>query len=883
MSNPLSSIQLGAPEDEISFRDLRAISQRFKKLHQLKRESVRHILNNDQRQFLDVLPLILNMNHPALPGFISTATPAGIFAYQPEKRSIDAARQINRSFSLQPQRRRNQNAAIDGLFLMGSVGSIAFTKASDIDIWLCHRADLTQQELDELQKKTQALEKWATSLHLEVHFFLINSKQFLLNQKTPISADSSGETQHYLLLEEFYRTSVYIAGKVLAWWLVPPHHENDYQGYLAHLLERRFINENQILDLGGLAHVPAGEFISATQWHIYKALHSPYKSLLKLSLLECYASEYPHINWLCVDIKRAVYQGKLAGLEIDPYVLIYRKLEDYLLKAQSSERLAMIRQIFCRKVTEAAGDHRQTGALSPYEDYFREISESWQWPNNLLHVPCDPDPWNIEKLLVENEAIVEQLAHCHSKIIRFAHDHIDPNFQGCNDMKLLCKKLIAFFARKPGKIEITTTRGNELPIEPILSIVEIRHDAKDSEWCLFFGKKNRQDADLQAPLYRRPTLIEMLCWLTVNGFYRQGAALHCEVESLNLMSGELSVILGHLNEFFKSHFDFSDSLSNYEGNNSLTQSLLIINIGQTPPQSEAGPYLISHRDNPLSHGARRECLVRTVDRVSISHWNEVMTNHEQGIEGLFDCLIEIVQGTPQSTTNCLNVICRTPGYAHSIIRRIEQLFEALLELHRHDPANAAPRYLLAGGDRYAVFSNQDGRLQYQWFDGEAQLIKALSNPQALYGSVAFDSEVLAQTPIPAIYQENRPHTLQCFIYQEANAAKVYILDEKGSLHIRQHQEAASNPQVNQYARFLHAVLSRKTSEATAMEFFEIKKNCAGNWSFLPLSYHLTQLQDQSDLDLPPSMFGIADADGLQTQHFLQYKKCNKTKLDDKQH
>jgi adenylate cyclase class 1 len=938
VSDQLPTLQLGAPGEEISFRDLRSISKRFKKLHHFKRESIRHILNSSQRQFLDALPLILDANHPALPGFISSATPAGIFDYQPDNRTLDAARKINRSFNYQPRRRNNSNAAIDGLFLMGSVGSLAFTKSSDIDIWLCHRAGLTAQEFDELQKKTKALESWAASLHLEVHFFLINSKQFPLDQKKPVSADSSGDTQHYLLLEEFYRTSVYIAGKDLAWWLVPPEHENDYEAYLAHLLECRFIDADQILDLGGLAYVPADEFISATQWHIYKALHSPYKSLLKLSLMECYASEYPAVDWLSIEIKRSVYQGKLTGLGIDPYVLIYRKLENYLLKSQSHERLAMVREIFYRKVIEGRNDQHHLGSFSLYEDYFHEISVNWQGPNNAENFPNGRNLWDIEKALAENNAIIRQLALCHSKIVRFAHDHIDSEFRGNKDMRLLARKLIAFFERKQGKIEVITVHGSEIPIKPNLSIIEDGPEAEHGKWGLFCDKKNQQDETIQAPLYRRQTLIEILCWLTVNGFYRHGTPIRYAIKSLNLTGGELNTILNRLDTFFKKHFDFSDSLGNYAGSNGLTHSLLIINIGQTPPEMEAGPYVITSRSNPLSHGTGRECLIRTIDRVSVSHWNEVLSSHGRGIEGLCDCLTGIVNETPQSgTADSLTVICHTLGHAHNIIRHIKKLFEDLLQLHHTDSSNPAPRYLMAGGERYFVFSKQNGRLQYQQARDEAHLINLLSSPRELYGSVAFDVEVLAQTPIPAIYRENRPHTVQCFVYQENSDTRVYILDEKGSLFTRQHPDTAQNQIVNQYGRFLHSVLSRKTIDAASMQFYELRKSAPTVWSFRPIPFDLPSEQEQNrlrvavasldsvipinlswngieftaqhygdrlfetvreriiefrrngenypiyitELDLPLSAFGTADAEGLQMLHFLEHKTKIEARLNSK--
>ena len=40
------------------------------------------------------------------------------------------------------KRKALRNYPIYSIFLMGSVGSMAFSKDSDIDIWLCHQAEL---------------------------------------------------------------------------------------------------------------------------------------------------------------------------------------------------------------------------------------------------------------------------------------------------------------------------------------------------------------------------------------------------------------------------------------------------------------------------------------------------------------------------------------------------------------------------------------------------------------------------------------------------------------------------------------------------------------------------------------------------------------------
>ena len=348
MKRTYPPIKLGSPGEEISSKDLNAVIQRFKNLNQYRLHNVQNFLQPRQRIFLHLLPLIFHQNQALLPGFISTETPFGIPDYHPNKSTIQAAKQFSKSYRY--LRKALSYYAIDGIFLMGSVGSIAFSKTSDMDIWLCHTSSLSDDELDDLRKKAYAVEKWAQTLNLEVHFFLMDSEQFRRGENAPISSESSGQTQHYLLLEEFYRTAIYVAGKAPAWWIVPPHQEDNYSGYVEHLLTNRFISSLDVIDFGGLESVPAEEFISATLWHIYKSLGSPYKSLLKLFLMECYASEYPHPQWISRSLKEAVYHGEFDIDKLDPYLLIYEKVEEYLHLVASQKRLELSRQCFYLKI-----------------------------------------------------------------------------------------------------------------------------------------------------------------------------------------------------------------------------------------------------------------------------------------------------------------------------------------------------------------------------------------------------------------------------------------------------------------------------------------------------------------------------------------------------
>ncbi|HEY8159354.1 MAG TPA: class I adenylate cyclase [Methylobacter sp.] len=548
------AIHLGSPGEEISIQDLQSIKHRFKLLNQLSKERVQLSLQPRQRVFLELLPLLFHGNFNMLPGFISQATPAGIPEYNPDAQTLNAAKQLATKFNY--TRAPSHLYPIEGLFLMGSIGSIAFSKTNDMDIWLCHQSDLSPDAINELQQKASAIEDWTESLELEVHFFLIDSNKFRLGQNTPISTESNGQTQHYLLLEEFYRTAVYIAGKSPAWWLVPPHEEGNYTHYVKHLITNRFIPEHELIDFGGFEAVPAEQFTGATLWHLYKALHAPHKSLLKLLLMECYASEYPQPQWLCRNIKEAVYQGDFMKADLDPYLLIYTKVETYLQKANNLERLALARQSFYLKVMGSSDITLDAQTRASKEPYIQQIAKSWNWPESTIDSLKQIQSWNVQKAAEEHIVIVQQLTHCYRIIMGFAKDHAPLNQESNNDLKLIGRKLHSFLEKKPGKIEIITTHAEVHSKENALSIVESSPAAKINGWALYLKYVQMNTAANFEPIQKCRTLIEILCWLVINGLYHKHLLINFNSHSLKMPDSELRSLLRQIHLFLSHNFNF---------------------------------------------------------------------------------------------------------------------------------------------------------------------------------------------------------------------------------------------------------------------------------------------------------------------------------------
>lgn len=902
MNTRFPTITLGAPGEDISKKDLFAVAQRFKHFNQSRLQRVQDFFQPRQHDFLNLLPLIFHINHPLLPGFVSLETPAGIPDYSPNKVAMDTAKQFSKGFVY--KRKALRNYPIHSIFLMGSVGSMAFSKDSDVDIWLCHQPNLTSDELNELRQKAQEVEKWAASLKIEVHFFLVNSEQFKQGVNTPISEESSGETQHYLLLEEFYRTSIYIAGRIPVWWLVPPQQESHYSLYVAHLLENRFISEADVIDFGGLENFPVAEFISATLWHIYKSLTSPHKALLKLLLMESYASEFPVPQWLCMELKQAVYQGSFSVDSLDPYLLIYSKVERYLQKAGSKQRLNLARECFHLKIMGSTEIALDTKARQLHESYLQSIATQWHWPSGLLDNFSQRKFWDIQKASAEHGVIRDQLQHCLHMILKFAGNPVDHSYRENKDLKLISRKLRAALDLQPGKVEVLSTRSMVQAQPEVLSFVEQEDAGKPGIWRLYAENVAGRLIARESAIKQADSLVELLCWTVVNGLYKKSTNLKLISSGVILSSSELSMLLAELHDFLSSRLvDKDETLDIYEKPNRFTASLLLVNLGKSLAiDTNVQQFVMSERSDPFSYGESRQCFVHEVQKISVSNWREVTLQHYSGLNGFFNCVVEVFNNSGQPITAAkLQSLCYTKVRGKSITLRIKALFDNLVRCFSNPLTQNRERYIVAGENAYYVFRCRDNVLSYYMLETHNQLLQELASAQPHFSPVLFDAYVLEQTFIPSIYNHNLPGIIQIFYHATSKHVAIYIIDEKGSLFVTQHGKAHPEHVLIHYSVFLGTLLTQvKLPTAASIKCYEIQKNSAGVISCQPVQVK----PEDSVLDLRVRIaaeqategyvvycndlkFAIVDADSFKTvkTHILSFRKshedypCHITEID----
>lgn len=791
--------------------ELRTIKRRFMAINNDRLKRVYQGLRDRQKIFFELLPLLFHINHPMLPGYLSSKTPAGIAEYTPGNRCVEAARRLSKSFTY--QRRAQRRFDIHALYLMGSSGTIAYSDTSDFDIWVCIRPDMSEEERQALAHKAGCIESWAGSLGLEAHFFIMNDEAFRRGEMQTLSRESSGSAQHHLLLDEFYRTGLLVAGRYPVWWLVPPQYEPVYAQYVHDLKHKRFIGPQDTVDFGCIVRLPAGEFFGATLWQLYKAVSSPYKSVLKILLMEAYAAEYPATELLSLRYKSAVWRGDTNLDELDPYVQMGARVEEYLLRHHETERLELARRCFYFKVNEPMSRPDRLGNITWRREAMRELVMAWGWSDAHLLMLDSRRTWKIHRVLEERQALVEVLTQSYRALSDFARRHSDGMAIDPADLHLLGRRLYAAFERKAGKVEIINPGISDDLMEERLSLHQVR--GSESGWVLFRGDVRSGDTQGQRPLKRAHSLIEVLAWCHFNRLLHPFASMiSLHPDDCDISSWELRSVTDCLQQLYPNGLLAEAEMAELARPAQVRQAALFINLGIDPMAAltREGVQLVSNRTDALSYGGRWENLALTFEQIAVTSWQEVLTVRYAGETALLDCLCDYLAWAPLSAGHkpapmaCFS-FSSTRGAP--IAHRVEEVFRSVIDWFHDGSEGRNGRYILQVGHDYFVLQAENDVPRYQRFANLTALLNHLSASQEAFSAIRADCHTLTETPLRQIFTANRPGSVQLFYQVQGDHATVYVIDERGSLF---HQQVAFHDNLTlltQFQRFLEKVRHRR--------------------------------------------------------------------------
>lgn len=819
---------------------LRDVRRRFLVVNRDRLNRAQETLKPKQRAFLEMLPLIFHLNSEHLPGFVDNDTPFGISDYSPTKAAVDAAKKHNRQFRYRKRALRAYD--IESLFFIGSTGTVAYTDRSDFDIWLCHRPAMSAERRAELQRKTAAVQAWAQSLDLEVHFFLMDVNRFRSGDFDALSQESSGSTQRHLLLDEFYRTSILVAGKPLLWWMIPAEREEIYYPTRDQMVRNNLLRDAEYIDFGPLSDIPAGEFVSAALWQIYKGIDSPYKSVLKIQLLESYADGADTSDTLSRRYKEAVWQGQLHLDELDPYVMMCNKVEEYLISRGQTDRLELARRCFYYKVGESLS--KNIGRRRRY-DWRREamavLAERWNWDEaHLTMLDSRPD-WKIHRVLDERKALVNELTYSYRLLSDYAaradaEQHIDPI-----DLNLLGRKLYTAFERKAGKVDLVNPGISRSLMELELSVHEVASPDELTSWVLYRGKVDRNEALRNQPLRRAHSVVELLAWSHFNGLIGPHTRLYLQTRVSELTIKELREVADALQRLYPDEHGYIPNMEDIGRPARTIATALFINLGIDPMAelTRQGYHLVSEWTDALNYGGARKNLALTFDQILVTSWGEILTYRYEGMGGLLDCLCQYLKWAPPSISKAPPTIAAF-SFSHSrgtsIARRIEELFSDVIHCYYTERRLETTRYLLEVEHRYMLLWLENDLFHYRRADTLPELLDQLAIPHREYSPSVVDPRALHDTPLPLIFETDREGLIQVYYLVRGQRAEIYVVDEKASLFHQTIDYFDSATLLNQLSLFIDAVRRRRSLMTTPdgngiavprAEYFEIIRDHNG--------------------------------------------------------
>ena len=785
--------------------------KRFLVLNRDRLRRVHASLTPRQRDFLEVLALLFHINHPLLPGYVSKDTPAGINNYGPTESVLRAAKRMLRSFEY--DRRSAARLPIRALYMMGSPGTIAYTRHSDLDLWLCHDSDLDQAAAELLAEKARRIEVFAAELGLEVHFFVFDAERFRVGETLSLSDESSGSSQHSLLLDEFYRSSVLVAGLRPLWWRVPARFEGDYDNYVRQAVAARQLDPREYIDFGGLPSIPVEEFFGAAVWQLYKSIKSPYKSVLKLLLMEAYAAEFPHITLLSQRYKQSIESEHVSLDSLDPYILMYTKVEEHLLARNDPVRLDVLRRSFYIKVNLRLSTRGPQAAEDWRVDVLNAMVQAWGWKGQQVSRLDQREEWRIDTAVEERRDLINTLKDSYAMLSQFARNQANDHTISGHDLHVLGRQLYAAFEKKPAKIEVVTRGICTNPQEASLSLHEAKLGDNGYVWMLFTGMVRPAEVAFRRPLKRCASAAEILIWCHMNRLSDPATTWHVFTQTNELSALEIKRTNEALATSLSAAEDH-DSADGLRARARISRVILLVNVGVSTFSSAAGGgVLTSNRTDAFQFGARRMNLVRTIDLLFVTSWSETFTFHYEGngavLEALAECLQWANVESGESSVPPIEAHCFTSDYANQIAERVAQTFGVAYRFLARHGAQSTPHFVIEIDDQLHHIRMSKGKPRIEIHGGQAVLLRALGDTSnESFNTVHFNGECAHAGVLPHIYPHNRPKRLQIFARQRGSLADIYILDERGLLLVHRQECHSMSALLHHYRRFLDTALPR---------------------------------------------------------------------------
>ncbi|MCF1427413.1 MAG: class I adenylate cyclase [Shewanella sp.] len=720
------------------------------RLNAVRLARAKALLSPLQRQLLKLIPALFQVHQQGLPGYDGPFCPQGIAGF----RIDDQVQDILSDLGLPPSQEQAGLPALEGVYTMGSSGSFGQNRFSDLDIWLVHHVQLGNYELQQLRQKADLISQWLAQFQLEANFYLVHPQQFTtrLDDDAPDRAmghEHSGTAQRWLLLEEFYRSHICLAGKMIAWWPDARPAEG-------------------LLLLGDVHQHLASEYLGAALWQLYKGLEAPHKALLKVLLLEAYAADGQSLELVSDRLWQRTEAGDFSAGN-DPYFILYEFIEGYLTDLGDTRRLELIRRCFYLKCGVRLTAHQPVVDWRYYK--LKSLVQEWGWDEPLLRTLDAAERWHAGQLSWFNKQLNELMIRSYKTLLKFAASHQLSSDMRIDELGMLTRKLHTYFSGDSDQLVRFNLLWSQGVGEQRLRIV------RDNSWSLL-----RMDSDIDLDgelLYQGKSLAAVLCWACINSvataqtrwFHERADTLHHDRRVQQLVRRVLPLL--PQTEVKVSKEDLCHPWF-------FRQVMFVLNLQEDPTAQWLGQEMMVDRlnANVLSLGRSRQNMLATIDILSINNWGEFHIHQYTGELALLQALTYVAPGLKRSKEPVqLNVLSYSSRLNAQLAHTVQNYLEQAARLSQHSKtATTLMQPLQIGKRRFGLFYKTTGLVWQDLSDARSLFQQLVKGHMVSLPRPELPNEPLATLPEAIQHYATRGVT-QYFIRQDGLDLDVFVLDE----------------------------------------------------------------------------------------------------------
>lgn len=733
---------------------------KFIRYNTKKLQKFQELIIPNLKKTINMVPFLLCVNHHKLPGYVAGDVPLGIWGYSV---SDDTRRHIRGKFPTAKLDMQNSNPFVEMLAVMGSVGTVAYNKKSDFDYWVCvNKHHVTPQQYKKFTEKVEAIQKWVMSEEdVSVHLFINDVESLKHNIFAEDEEEKFGSTVGAVLKDEFLRSSTIIAGKIPFWWVIPKFvRDTDYNDLYERLPEDK---KNEFIDLGNLYEVSRNDFLGAAYFQMNKSLDNPFKSIIKIGVLEKYIFGASDAPLLSQKLKTNIQRENFDDSVIDSYLFMFNEVYDYYSSTLNDDDLInILKQNLYLKVDPQISkykslDSKKKNISLPYKvAVMRQYIKEWGWDANTVKDLDQFDEWDYTKVKSFWDSVIKFMLVVYQKISKQLPSLIHEKKISETDHMLLTNKMkayfLTYFKSEPDKIDHYIS-FKDTPSESILYIEPLSQGIDETGWRLCKRNKTK--------IKDENNLLRLIIWMTFNQIYNP------VFSRLNIQSGYTRVNQNLVTDLL------GQTAGIFSGDRMKVKNEYFLN----PPFNLLNMVIINFNRENLEK-------ISTIHHLYYTSYGESYLREYKSEEDIARILqIIIIDGLKLRRSYDDYFAVNTPEPFKRLYKRIIGLFKEAYNFFIENNRDVDARFVTQLGEKFILISKEDNDISINLYPNYGKLLSALSFKPRVTMRYNFYNDEGPLVGLGKVYSAYKQHYISVVYEEKSDYIIVYVINENGNLFV----------------------------------------------------------------------------------------------------